>query len=104
MQGFPVSEDKVKRSSNARTKGVSQRTSTTCVASLLHLEKCLKYGIFPTSEILISFKTHSLSFLPEPGNIHRDSHPPLRFGHCPIMEYSIPDRIRRQPLPKNAFR
>ena len=98
MQGFPVSEDKVKRSSNVRTKGVSQRTSK------FHLEKCLKYGIFPTSEILISFKTYSLSRLPEPGNIHRDSYPPLRFGHCPIMEYSISDRIRRQPLPKNALR
>ena len=32
------------------------------------------------------------------------AYPSLRFGHCPIMDYSIPDRIRRQPLPKNAFR
>lgn len=39
-----------------------------------------------------------LSLVPEPGNIHWDgSHPTLRLRHAQ------PDRIRRQPLPKNAF-
>ena len=38
-----------------------------------------------------------LSLVPEPGNIHWDGDPTLRL--C----LAQPDRVRRQPLPKNAF-